>query len=212
MTNLLHIDSSIRGPQSVSREMSAAFAQAWKAAHPDGSYTYRDLNVTPVPALSSEYVFGSQTPADQRTREQQAALDATEWVRADLLAADVILLGVPMYNFTIPASLRAWLDYAITAEFMLDDNGDGPLAHKKVVAVTARGGSYGPGTPREDFDFQEPYLRAVLSQVGLDRNITFVHTEMVLSYMVEKLFQFQHIHDASKENAFKAVQDLAQAS
>jgi FMN-dependent NADH-azoreductase len=212
MTNLLHIDSSIRGPQSVSREMSAAFAEAWKAAHPDGSYTYRDLNTTPVPVLSSEYVIGSQTPADQRTPAQQAAVDATEWIRADIRTADVILLGVPMYNFTVPASLKAWLDYVIAAEFMLDDDGNGPLTHKKVVAVTARGGSYAPGTPREDFDFQEPLLRAILSQVGLDRNITFVHTEMVLSYMVEKLFQFQHIHDASKENAFKAVQELAQAS
>jgi FMN-dependent NADH-azoreductase len=212
MTSLLHIDSSIRGPQSVSREISAAFAEAWKTANPTGEYTYRDLQVSPVPALTSEYVYGAQTPADQRTADQQAALDATEWVREDLRQADVILLGVPMYNFTIPTSLRAWLDYAIAPEFVLNDDGEGPLAHKKLVAVTARGGSYAPGTPRENFDFQEPYLRAALSQIGLDRDITFVHTEMVLSYMVEKLFQFQHIHDASKENAFKAVQELAQAS
>ncbi|MFD1050630.1 FMN-dependent NADH-azoreductase, partial [Kibdelosporangium lantanae] len=110
MTNLLHVDSSIRGPQSVSREMSAAFAEAWKTANPTGKYTYRDLHETPVPRLTSEYVYGSQTPADQRTPEQQAAWDATQWIRDDLREADVILLGVPMYNFTVPASLKGWLD------------------------------------------------------------------------------------------------------
>ena len=213
MTNLLHIDSSFRGGQSVSREIGASFAEAWKTAHPDGGYTHRDLHLTPAPALSSEYVTGSQTPAEQRTPAQAAELAASEWIREDLRVADVILLGVPMYNFTIPASLKAWLDYAIAPEFVLNpETGEGPLAHKKLIAVTARGGSYAPGTPRENFDFQEPLLRAVLSQVGLDRDITFVHTEMVLSYMIEKLFEFRHIHDASKENAFKAGQELAQAS
>lgn len=213
MTNLLHVDSSVLGAQSVSREISASFAKAWQIAHPDGTITYRDLSETPAPALSSDYAAAAQTPADQRTPAQRAAWEASEWIRADIRAADTIVVGVPMYNFTIPASLKAWLDYVIAPEFVVDqETGVGPLVGKKLIAVTARGGSYAPGTPRENFDFQEPLLRAMLSQVGLDRDITFVHTEMVLSYVHEKLSQFRHIHDASKENAYKSVAELAQAS
>jgi FMN-dependent NADH-azoreductase len=213
MTNLLHIDSSVRGEQSVSREMSAAFAAAWKTANPEGTYTYRDLHADPAPYLSNDYVLGSQLPEGSRTPAQQAAWDATRELRDEVLAADVILLGVPMYNFTVPASLKSWLDHVITQEFVVnEETGEGAIAGKKVVAVTARGGSYAPGTPREGWDFQEPLIRAILSQVGLDRDLTFVHTEMVLSYMVEKLAQFRDFHDTSRENAHKAVQELASAA
>lgn len=212
MTNLLHIDSSVRGELSVSREMSAAFAAAWKTANPEGTYVYRDLHADEVPYLTNDFVVGSQLPPETRTPAQQAAWDATQPMRDELLAADVILFGVPMYNFSIPASLKSWLDHVITREFFVDEEtGEGALTGKKVIAVTARGGSYGPGTPREGWDFQEPLIRAILGQVGLDKDMTFVHTEMVLSYMVDKLAQFRHIHDASRENAYKAVQDLATA-
>ncbi|WP_132126039.1 FMN-dependent NADH-azoreductase [Actinocrispum wychmicini] len=210
MTNLLHIDSSIRGDESVSREMSAAFATAWQAAHPDGGYTYRDFGAAPVPHLTYDYVVAAQLPPEQRSAAQQAEWDARRQVRDDVRAADVIVLGVPMYNFTFPSPLKAWLDHIVVPEFVPDEQtGVGPLVGKKVVAVTARGGAYGPGTPRADFDFQEPLLRGVLSQIGLDQDLTFVHTEMVLSYVVEKLAQFRHIHDASRENARKTVQELA---
>ncbi len=212
MTNLLHIDASIRGGQSVSREMSAAFADAWKAAHPDGTYTYRDLHETPVPYLNGEYLVAQHLPEQQRTPAQQAAWDETQWVRDDLRSADVILLGVPMYNYSVPASVKSWLDHILVPEFLVDqETGAGPLTHKKVVVVTARGGSYAPGTPKEDWDHQEPLIRAILNGVGLDNDLTFVHTEMVLSYTVEKLAQFRHIHDASRENALKAVAELAAA-
>jgi FMN-dependent NADH-azoreductase len=213
MTNLLHIDSSVRGDQSVSREMSEAFAGAWKTANPEGTYVYRDLHADPVPYMTNDYVMGSQLPPENRTPAQQAAWDGTQQLRDELLAADVILLGVPMYNFTIPASLKSWLDHVITQEFVVNDQtGEGVLVGKKVIVVTARGGSYAPGTPREGWDFQEPLIRAILSQVGLDKDMTFVHTEMVLSYVVDKLAQFRHIHDASRENAHKAVQELATAA
>lgn len=212
MTNLLHIDSSLRGDESVSREMSSAFATAWRAANPDGGYTYRDLYADPVPHLTNDYATASLLSPEQRSDSQRAAWDAGEQLRDELRAADVVVLGVPMYNFTIPSTLKAWLDHVVVPEFTLDDAGDGVLVGKKVVAVTARGGAYGPGTPRADFDFQEPLLRGVLSQVGLDRNLTFVHTEMVLSYVHEKLAQFRHIHDASRENAHKVVQELAAVS
>ncbi|MBP2319949.1 FMN-dependent NADH-azoreductase [Kibdelosporangium banguiense] len=210
MTNLLHIDSSINGERSHSRPLTAAFAQAWKVANPDGGYTYRDLAVEQIPHLSGEYFAGATMPADLRTPEQTAAYESFKPWRDELVAADVVVLGVPMYNFTLPSSLKAWMDHVIVPEMLVnEETGEGPLAHKKVFVVTARGGSYAPGTPREGWDFQEPLLRANFSKVGLDQDITFIHSEMTLAYVREHLKQFQHIADASKESALKAVQELA---
>jgi FMN-dependent NADH-azoreductase len=213
MTNLLHIDSSIQGERSVSREISAAYAEAWKAAHPDGSYTYRDLHADPLPHVDGNHLAATMLPAEQRTPEQQQRWEIAQEAKKELLAADVVLLGAPMYNFSVSSNLKAWLDTVIAQEFMADpETGDGPLVGKKVVVTTARGGSYAPGTPREGWDFQEPLIRAVLSQVGLDRDLTFVHTEMTLAYVIDKLAQFRDIADSSRENAHKKVQELAAAS
>lgn len=210
MTNLLHIDSSINGELSHSRPLTAAFAEAWKTAHPDGGYTYRDLAAEPVPHLSAAYFAAANTPADERTPGQAAAYDEFKPLRDELLAADVVVVGVPMYNFTIPSTIKSWIDHIKVREFMADEQtGEGPLAGKKVFVVTARGGSYAPGTPRADWDFQEPLLRANFTGLGLAQDLTFVHSEMTLAYVVEHLKQFQHIADASKESAYKAVQELA---
>src|SRR5688500_14348599 len=148
MTNLLHIDSSIRHEGSVTREVTGAFADVWRSANPEGGYTYRDLNADPIP-----HVDGT-----------------AQGIKADLVAelkaADVILIGAPMYNFSIPSTLKAWIDQVASPEFFPREDGTFELGGKRVVVVTARGGSYKPGTPREGFDFQEPYLRAVLSMIG----------------------------------------------
>jgi FMN-dependent NADH-azoreductase len=213
MTNLLHIDSSINGEQSHSREVTAAFAEAWRVAHPGGGYTYRDLAAQPVPHITGAYVSAGMTPVDQWTPEQREAWDFWTPMHDELRAAHVILLGVPMYNFTLPSTLKAWADHVTIPEFMVDrETGDGVLVGKKVIAVTARGGSYGPGTPREDWDFQAPLLRAMLSYVGLDRELTFVHTEMTLAYVMAHLEQFRDIADQSKQDAHKLVLDLAAAA
>ncbi|MET0233734.1 MAG: NAD(P)H-dependent oxidoreductase [Kibdelosporangium sp.] len=210
MTTLLHLDSSIQGEHSHSRPLTAAFAQAWKVANPDGGYTYRDLAAEPVPHLTGEYFAAGRTPADQRTPEQIAAFDIAKHLRDEVIAADVLLLGVPMYNFTIPSTVKSWLDHIGVPELRVDEEtGEGLLAHKKVFVVTARGGSYAPGTPREGWDFQEPLLRANFAGLGLDQDLTFVHSEMTLAYVIEHLKQFQHIADASRESAYKAVQALA---
>jgi FMN-dependent NADH-azoreductase len=212
MTTLLHIDSSINGELSHSRPLTAAFAEAWKTAHPDGGYTYRDLAAEPVPHLTAMYFGAANTPAGQRTPEQNAAFDSLKQIRDEIVAADVLVLGVPMYNFTIPSTVKTWLDHIAIAELRVnEETGEGLLAHKKVFVVTARGGSYAPGTPREGWDFQEPLLRATFAGLGLDQDLTFVHSEMTLAYVIEHLKQFQHIADASRESAYKAVQELAAA-
>jgi FMN-dependent NADH-azoreductase len=210
MAQLLHIDASLRWSGSVSRELSAAFAQAWRAAHPDGAYVYRDLAVDQVPHLDEAAFTAGITPEDDHTDEQRAAWKLSSELIDELTQADTVLLGVPMYNFTVPSTLKAWLDRIVTRRTSVDPaTGTGPLAGKRVVVTAARGGSYAPGTPRESFEFQERYLRAALSQVGLDQDITFVNAEMTLAGTVPALAQFQDIADESLANAHRRAKELA---
>jgi FMN-dependent NADH-azoreductase len=115
-----------------------------------------------------------------------------------------------MYNFSIPSTLKAWLDRIITPGTALNrETGEGPLAGKRVVVTASRGGSYAPGTPRESFEFQERYLRAVLSSVGLDQDLTFVNAELTLATTVPALAQFQDLAAESLENAHRTARELA---
>ncbi|HEX7303267.1 FMN-dependent NADH-azoreductase [Lentzea sp.] len=193
MTNLLHIDSSIRREGSVTREITGAFADAWRSSNPEGGYTYRDVNAQPIP-----HVDGT-------------AHDVTADLVAELRAADVVLIGAPMYNFSIPSTLKAWIDQVATREFFPREDGTFELGGKRVVVVTARGGSYKPGTPREGFDFQEPYLRAVFSMIGLDQNLEFVHAELTLADVNPQLHQFRELAVESLADAHRVVKELASA-
>ena len=193
MTNLLHLDTSIRYDGSVTREITKAFADNWREGNPEGGYTYRDLHATPVPH-----------------KDGTEQLIAAELV-AEVDAADVILVGAPMYNFSIPSTLKAWIDQVATSEHFAREDGTFAWGGKRVVVVTARGGSYKPGTPREGFDFQEPYLRAVLSMVGLDQNLEFVHAELTLATVVPQLHQFRELAVESLADAHRVVKELASA-
>ncbi|RKR91927.1 FMN-dependent NADH-azoreductase [Micromonospora pisi] len=211
MANLLHIDCSIRQDGSVSREVSAIFAERWRAANPGGGYTHRDLGKSPVPHLDEESLMATFLPPESWSETQRAGWAITEPLLAELRAADTVLLAVPMYNYSIPSSLKAWMDRVTVKEHMVNEaTGEGTLlVGKRAVVVTARGGSYGPGTPRQDFDFQEPYLRALLSQIGLDKDLTFVHSEMTLAHSVPALEQFKELADTSREQAVRTVRELA---
>ncbi|MEU4766979.1 NAD(P)H-dependent oxidoreductase [Actinosynnema sp. NPDC023794] len=199
----MHIDTSLRFEGSVSREVSGAFAEAWRAARPDGAYTYRDLAADPLPHVD---------PAALATREADGDRPLERRLIAEVKAADTVLLGVPMYNFGLPSSLKAWLDWIIVPELMADQQtGEGVLTGKRIVVVTARGGSYAPGTPRHSFDFQEPYLRAVFGMLGLDRDLEFVHAELTLAGVVPHMAQFRELAVSSLEDAHRVVRELAVA-
>ncbi|MDK0519228.1 NAD(P)H-dependent oxidoreductase [Streptomyces sp. ML-6] len=152
MAVLLHIDSSLFPPEgSGSRQVTAAFRKTWEEAHPQGSVIYRDLAATPVPHLDAATVTAEAVPA---LREE---------LIAEFEKADVVLIGAPMYNFTIPSTLKAWLDQIILVGRTL---GEGvSLSGKRVVIASSRGGSYQPGTPRAGFDFDTNYLQKVLGEV-----------------------------------------------
>ncbi|MGM1057928.1 FMN-dependent NADH-azoreductase [Saccharothrix sp. Mg75] len=203
MTELLHIDTSLRTGGSVSREVTAAFAQAWLAANPDGGHTYRDLAADPLPHIDAT-TLAARAGAGDRTLEER--------VRGELLAADTLLIGAPMYNFGVPSTLKAWLDWVIVPDLIVDQRtGEGPLVGKRVVVVTARGGAYSAGTPLHRFDFQEPYLRAVFAMVGLDRDLEFVHAEMTKAHDAPEFAEHRGHADASREDAHRAVRKLAAA-
>ncbi|MGW1156979.1 FMN-dependent NADH-azoreductase [Streptomyces sp. NPDC002513] len=211
MAHLLHLDASARS-DSFSRELGAAFVKRWRATHPDGIYTYRDLLADPVAPLDEARVKLATQSSLNGVRDL-AAMDevaaAPELVEAwaatrplieQLLAADVLLLGTPMYNFSVPAALKTWID-RVTLPWL-------PLAGKSVVVLSARGGAYGPGTPREPFDYQEPYLRAFFKSLGIE-DVEFVHTELTHAPVMPFLEQFRDTHEASRAAALEAVETLA---
>ena len=174
MSHLLHLDSSLRTEGSRSRQLSARYAEGWQARHPGGTVTYRDLAADPIPHLDQAAFFaGFVAPAD-RTPEQAAASVLSDQLINEVLAADTILIALPLYNFGPPSTFKAWFDRIVAPGTM------GKLGDKEFVVVTARGGGYAPGTPREGWDHREPWLRHAFTPLAVS-DITFINTELTLA-------------------------------
>lgn len=212
MSFLLHIDSSIKREGSVSKELTAHFAEQWRATNPDGRYVHRDFGVDPLPHLTHEVREHLIDPEgrDHGTTEEQRALCAD--LLAEVRESSIIVIGAPMHNYLIPSSLKVWLDIVVHPSFMIQPGQTGVLSGKPVIVAAARGGSYAPGTPRESFNFQEPYLKAVLGSIGLADDLTFLKAEMTLSYIAPPLAKFQHIAERTKAEALETLQELATAT
>lgn len=221
---LLHLDSS-SSDHSVSRRLTALFADTWRALHGSAGYRYRDLVANPVPLVGPAFVnLGERVesrgviPCAEVAALADGAEEQREWALTrplveELLAADTVLLGVPMYNFSVAASLKAWIDRVTFPGMFTDPNTSARLLHgTRVVVVSARGGGYGPGTPRESFNFQEPYLRAYLGNLGVaDADLHFVHAEWTRSGEVPALARFAELTARSLAAARAAVTELASA-
>lgn len=177
---LLHIDSSVLSDHSVSRQLTKDVVEQWKLADPAIEVAYRDLSAQAPGHLSAGILAAGRLPAEQRDAAQRAELALGETLLEEFLAADAIVLGAPMYNFTIPSQLKAWLDRVLVAgrTFKYTENGPVGLAGgKQVVIVSTRGGVYSEG-PANAMDHQESYLRAVLGFVGIT-DVTVVRAEGV---------------------------------
>ena len=165
---LLHIDSSVLGPHSVSRQVSAAVVDRLRQAIPSLDIVYRDLTQTPLAHLSGSHLAVAQgAPAPAELTPDLAASAA---VLNEFLDADIVVIGAPMYNFTIPSQLKAWIDRVLVAgkTFKYGENGPECLAGSKRVVVTiSRGGYYGAGTPAAALEHLESYLRGVLGFMGI---------------------------------------------
>jgi FMN-dependent NADH-azoreductase len=178
---LLHVDSSILGDNSVSRSLSAAVVTKERQNHPGIDVIYRDLAAQPLQHLSGAHLAAAQAsdiapPADllKDLQAGQSALD-------DFLAADVVVIGTPMYNFGIPSQLKAWIDRIAVAgkTFRYGANGvEGLCGGKRLIIASARGGIYAPNTPMGALDHQENYLRGIFGFLGIT-DLTIIHAEGV---------------------------------
>jgi FMN-dependent NADH-azoreductase len=174
---LLHIDSSILSEASASRRLSKAIVAALESSMEGLEIARRDLDLDPIPHLDSR-VLGTVRP-DLAPPSDPAEVAKAAAVLDEFLAADIVVIGAPMYNFSIPSQLKAWLDRVVIAgkTFRYSANGvQGLAAGKKVIIASSRGGAYAQGTPMEAYDFQERYLRAILGFIGIG-NIEFVRAE-----------------------------------
>lgn len=173
--NLLQIDSSLFGDHGKSSQLAHHFVAQWLQQNPGSRVTRRDLATHPIPHLDATTLQANMTPADKRTPEQQALAAVADEAIAELQNHDVLVLAVPMYNFGIPSTLKAWIDAVARAgtTFRYTANGpEGLLKGKKAYVLTARGGAY-LGTPN---DTQTPYLKTFLGFIGIT-DVTFVHAE-----------------------------------
>ena len=169
MPTLLHLDSSPL-ETSISRELAREFVANWKIANPDGTVIYRDLAaVIPAP-INQAWVQAAYTPENVRTAEQNALLAHSEELIQELESADEIVIGVPMHNFSIPSALKLWIDQIARAGRTFSYGADGPkglLQGRKATLLVASGGVYSPGSPAAAMNFVDPYMKAVLSFIGI---------------------------------------------
>jgi len=169
MATLLKIDSSPMGKHSISRKLTSEFAATWQKAHPDGKVISRDLTVTKLPVVNGVWIGAAHTPEGSHSPEQQEELAVSNKLIAELQQADEYVFGVPMHNFSIPSTLKLWIDQVARAGKTFSYGADGPkglLTGKKATVLIASGGVY-EQTAMESLNFVTPYLRAVFGFLGI---------------------------------------------
>lgn len=184
MAHLLHIDSSPRGERSHSRRMTREFVETWKRLHPGDIVTYRDVGRNPVPHVDEPWIAAAFTPPEQRTPDLWDAIRTSDQLVDEFLAADVYVIGVPMYNFSVPSTFKAYIDQIVrvgrTVAFEPHETANvfRPLVlGKKMFIVEARGDSgFQPGGAYEKMNFHDPYLLTVFGFMGVT-DVTFIHVE-----------------------------------
>jgi FMN-dependent NADH-azoreductase len=176
MSTLLKIDSSPMGQGSISRKLTAEFAETWLKAHPGDKVIERDLTTLNLPVLNASWVGAAHTPESARSAAQTSALATSDSLIKDLEQADEYVFGVPMHNFGIPSTLKLWIDQVVRAGKTFSYRATGPkglLTGKKATLLLASGGEYGKGSAMASFDFVTPYLEKVLGFIGIT-NVTII--------------------------------------
>jgi FMN-dependent NADH-azoreductase len=176
--NVLHIDSGILGDHSVSRRLTAAIAAQLKADHPEATIVYRDLVAEPAAHLSGAHLMAANAKPEDVDQKLAAEVADGEKILEQFLAADTVIIGAPMYNFSLPSQLKAWIDrIAVSGKtFRYAENGpEGLAGGKKIIVVSTRGGHYSEG-PAAAMDHQESYLKVMLGFLGVT-DIEFVRAE-----------------------------------
>ncbi|MDF5738591.1 MULTISPECIES: FMN-dependent NADH-azoreductase [unclassified Nostoc] len=201
MVNILHIDSSPRAERSHSRELSKEFISGWKTAHPEDAIAYRDLGHYPVPHVDEPWIAAAFSPPETHTPELTEAIRISDELVNEFLAADRYVFGVPMYNFNIPSTFKAYIDQIVRINRTVALNAQGfrgLVEGKKAVIITASGGDYSATSPAAAYNFQEPYLRAIFGFIGLT-DIQFINAKSIS--------QGDDVRTQSLSEARAAIQD-----
>jgi FMN-dependent NADH-azoreductase len=171
MPTLLALDVSPRGERSISRALGKHFVEHWQARNPRGNVIHRDLNAPRIPYMDNDWIAGVYAPPDvERTPEMRKALALSAELIAELQAADVLFISTPMYNFTVPAVLKSWIDYVVRPgyTFRLAPGWPGMLTNKKARLIVVSRDSYEAGEPSEADDLVTPALRKAFSFMGIN--------------------------------------------
>lgn len=175
MPKLLVVEVSPRGPYSASRQVAERFASKWQSEHAGGGVVVRDLATSHIPFVSLPWIGGAFTPPEQHSAEMTAAIKVSDDLIAELMSADEIVIGTPMYNFSIPALLKAYIDHIVRAGVTFNMNYQGLVTGKKATVIIASGSDFGPGTPYEAANAASSYMRQILGFIGItDVNIVLV--------------------------------------
>jgi FMN-dependent NADH-azoreductase len=173
MPKLLVVETSPRGEDSISRNITKMFVEQWKTAHLDGEVIERDLAKIDLPYVNLPWLEASLTLAEKHTPEMKDVLRVSDDLVAELLAADYIAIGTPVYNYNIPANLKSYVDHIVRKGLTLGMKGEGLVHGKKCTVLMASGGVYTEGSPIRDRDIATMYLRMVLKVIGIE-DVTFV--------------------------------------
>ncbi len=180
MTHILQIDASPRGTRSVSRTLGQEFIGKWKAAHPNDTVTYRDIGHHPVPHVTEAWIAAAFSPSTDRTPELANAIRTSDELVDELLAADKYLISTPIFNFSVPSTLKAYIDQIVRIGLTVAMDGDkfkGLLQNKKVLVIAAQGGNYQSGTTDAALNHLEPFLRTVFGFMGItDMSFIYAHS------------------------------------
>jgi len=168
---------------------------------------YRGLAGDPIPHLDLTAFSANLLADDDRTASQREARKLTETLAHELLRANEIVIGIPLYNFGPPSPFKAWFDRIVVPGLTVDLASGGLLGGRPLTFTAARGGGYGPGTPREGWDHREPWLHHAFSQLGFD-GIRFIHAELTLSRDSPRLSGLEDLEDKSIADAHAAIDEL----
>ena len=167
MPTLLEIVTSPRGDYSISRNLTKDFGSEWLTAHPGSRVVERDLQKTQLPFVDLPWIAGAYTPEEQRSPEMAKALTVSNELIAELQAADHIVLGTSMYNFSIHANLKAYIDHIVRVNVTFTQTYEGLLKGKKLNVILASGGVYTPGAQAEHYNVASSYLKQIFGFIGI---------------------------------------------
>lgn len=167
MTKLLVVETSPRGDHSISRNMTRRFVEDWRRAHPGGEVVDRDLAETDLPFVTAPWLQAYFTPPEHQSPEMKERLRLSDELVAELLEADHLVIATPVYNYNIPAALKAWVDHIVRKGLTLGLDGQGLVTGKRATVLLASGGVYTEGSPIRDRDIATQYLRLILNVIGI---------------------------------------------